>query len=172
MQQDRFLYHPTYHINYIYYQVRTQAPSFEPCPIDPISSGSASPTQGACAGDLYNVQSGDSCESVSTSQGLSTISLLAANPTLACSSFPESGSLCIPSSAKCKVYTVQDGDTCASVADANSLTWTQVVTWNPALGKACSNIGTSVGQQICVSNPGGTWVNPSPDPVTPTSTFV
>jgi LysM repeat protein len=135
------------------------------------SSGGGSPIQTGCVGTQYTVRGGDSCTSVSNSQGISTASLLAANNIASCSSFPTSGDLCIPDSAKCKVYTVQSSDTCATIADANSLTWTQIVTWNTVVGKNCANIAAAVGNQVCVSAPGGGWANPSPTAPDPTTNY-
>ena len=136
-----------------------------------LSCTSASPTAQACSGAQYTINSGNTCNSISSSQGISTIDLLAANNLASCVSLPKSGSLCIPSASKCTVYTVQQNDTCASVANAHTLTSVQVVTWNPILSKDCSSIGASVGQDICISAPGGGWTNPSPTSDPPTSTF-
>jgi hypothetical protein len=72
---------------------------------------------------------------------------------------------------KCKARTVVQNDTCESIADANGLTWTQVMTWNPAFGADCKRIGDYVGFTMCVSTPGGDYVNPNPVPTTLTSTF-
>lgn len=48
--------------------------------------------------------------------------------------------------------------------------FSQIVGWNPPLGPACGNIASYVGFAICVSVPGGAWVNPSPSAVTTTTT--
>lgn len=135
-----------------------------------VSSGGSTQTPGACSGTVYTIQSGDTCNSVASAQGINTVDLLAVNNIASCSTFPTSGSLCIPALSKCKTYTVQSGDTCASVADANGLTWTQVVTWNPEVGTQCTFMSTYVGYQICISTPGGAWVNPSPVTTTSSTT--
>jgi hypothetical protein len=105
------------------------------------------------------------------SQGVSTGGLLDANKLdAACANFPTSGTLCISKNAKCKTRLVQKGDTCAQVADDNQLTWTQVATWNQDFGSDCKKIGNFVGYSMCVSTPGGDWINPSPSATTPIPT--
>ena len=84
--------------------------------------------------------------SIAISQGVSTGGLLDANKlAAACANFPTSGTLCISTNAKCKTRLVQQGDTCAKVADANKLTWTQVATWNQDFGSDCKRTGDFVG---------------------------
>lgn len=101
------------------------------------------PTAG-CNGTTYAIRSGDTCQSVSASQGIDTIGLLTANNLQAkCQNFPKSGTLCIPTAAKCQVYAVKANDTCAKIAIAKSVTWVQIVTWNPIVGKACNKISVS-----------------------------
>lgn len=120
------------------------------------------PATPTCSGSSYTIQTGDTCSSVSFSQGIDTAGLLAANNLGPCSSFPQSGSLCIPTASKCTVYTVQAGDTCGTIADAHSVLFSQIVSWNPMLNEDCGAIAGVVGMQICISTPGGGWVNPSP----------
>ncbi|ORY04390.1 hypothetical protein BCR34DRAFT_57224 [Clohesyomyces aquaticus] len=129
------------------------------------------PTSTTCTGNNYTIKSGDTCNSIALSQGLSTGNLLDANKLQAfCAKFPSSGTLCIPASGKCKTQTVKTGDTCAKIADQNKVTWAQIVSWNPEFGKDCGRIADNVGYVMCISTPGGDWVNPSPAPVsTPTT---
>jgi hypothetical protein len=132
----------------------------------PTASSGSTPTPTGCQGTTYAIKSGDTCQSVSSANGLNTADLLMSNNLQAfCVTFPTSGSLCIPKAAKCKAYTIKTGDTCASIGTANKLTWTQVVTWNANFGEACQSIGRYVGWTACISQPGGNWVNP--DPTTP-----
>jgi LysM repeat protein len=134
------------------------------------SGGDSTPKPTGCVGTTYTVKSGDTCQSISLSQSISTGDLLEANNLQAfCEKFPKSGSLCIPTAAKCKTYTVETGDTCTSIADAHGLTWTQVVTWNDVFGLACQNIERVIGYTACVSNPGGDWVNPKPSSISTSS---
>ncbi|KAF7288352.1 hypothetical protein HMN09_01397600 [Mycena chlorophos] len=61
--------------------------------------------------------------------------------------------LCLPQA--CTPYTIAANDTCADIADANNITSTQLLSYNPNLGNACQNIDSSVGTVICVSPHGG-----------------
>lgn len=72
---------------------------------------------------------------------------------------------------KCTPYALQDDDTCSTIASKRGLTKTQLVSWNPEVGPLCGNIAklASKGMTLCVSNPGGEWVDPNPPPY-PTST--
>lgn len=89
-----------------------------------------------------------------------------------CANFPTSGSVCIPTSMHCTPYALQEGDTCDKIASRHGLTKPQLVSWNPEVGPLCGNIGklVSKGMTLCVSNPGGDWVDPSPTAHQPTST--
>ncbi|TDZ32582.1 LysM domain-containing protein [Colletotrichum spinosum] len=131
--------------------------------IPPTSEPTSTPK---CVGTTYTIQSGDTCLSISKSRGISTSQLLVANHLPAfCSSFPSSGTVCIPDSSSCKTYETAKGDKCRDVADKNGISWTQVVTWNPELGQACEYIDNfaSRGYVLCASNPGGSWVHPFPE---------
>ncbi|PVH93332.1 carbohydrate-binding module family 50 protein, partial [Periconia macrospinosa] len=136
----------------------------------PTTSG-IPPSPTGCVGSIYSLKSTDTCQSVSLEQGLSTADLLTANGLQAyCEQFPTAGNLCIPTNAKCKTYTIKSGDSCVSIADANKLTFVQFVTWNPMVGQTCSLIGNFTGWTTCVSNPGGSWTNPSPSSSTESPT--
>jgi len=125
----------------------------------PSSVSSAVPT---CAGTSYRISSSDTCQSISMVKGISTYDLLKSNSLSAfCGSFPTSGTLCIPSLLVCNPYTVKTNDTCSSIQTQFNIIYSQITAWNPELGTSCTNIGKYVGYVICVSNPGGTWVNPS-----------
>ena len=140
------------------------------------STTTATP-QPTCSGTTYTLKSGDTCQSVSTSQHISTSDLLAAN-TLesACRNFPTSGSLCIPSARVCNPYTVTASDTCSSIAiglthSGKPTSFAQIVSWNPAVGAGCTNLQNLVGTVICVSAPGGyTGTMPGSTTTTVTST--
>lgn len=139
----------------------------------PTSSSVTVPKPTGCQGTTYTVKSGDTCQSVALANNLSTADLLMGNNLQAfCAKFPTSGNLCIPKSAKCKVYTVKKGDTCASIGTANKLTWTQVVTWNPIFGDSCNAINQYVGWTACISNPGGDYVNPHPTTPKPSTSAI
>ncbi|KAH8812332.1 hypothetical protein F5884DRAFT_651841, partial [Xylogone sp. PMI_703] len=133
-------------------------------------SATPTPTPAGCSGSTYTIKSDDTCQSISISQGISTVALLTANNLQSkCLNFPKSGSLCIPASGKCQVHTVAANETCSSLADTYSVTWAQIVSWNAIVGVGCTKISSYVGYQLCVSNPGGTYVNPYPSPTTATT---
>lgn len=136
------------------------------------SDGLPAPTTIGCMGSTYTLKSTDTCRSVSLAQGISTADLLTANGLKPyCEEFPSKGNLCIPTSAKCKTYTIKPDDSFVKIADVNKLTFVQVVTWNPVFGQTCSLISDFVGWTSCISNPGGSWVNPSPSETPNTSDF-
>jgi hypothetical protein len=58
------------------------------------------------------------------------------------------------------------------VAIGNDVTWTQVVTWNLDVGSYCDGINAISAFEfvVCVSNPGGTWVEPTPGDEPPEET--
>lgn len=122
-------------------------------------------TSATCSGTIYTIKPSDTCQSISIAEGISTTDLLVANNLQGyCYEFPTSGSLCIPSAKVCTPYTVKAGDTCGTIAGNLTAATSpiQIISWNPALGSSCSNLANLVGYVICVSNPGGTWVNPNP----------
>ena len=135
------------------------------------------PSTSSCVGQRYTVRTGDNCRTVSFARGISTISLLTANSLRAhCANFPPAGgTLCIPTASVCKPYQLKAdlSDTCHSIARAAGITWTQLISWNPELGEYCealSALAAGAGPVICVSQPGGGWTNPSPDPSSSSST--
>ncbi|UPK92499.1 hypothetical protein LCI18_003434 [Fusarium solani-melongenae] len=65
------------------------------------------------------------------------------------------------STAPCKQYEIQDGDSCLKIAKNNKITYAQVLSWNSQVDSLCSNVGTLKGTKICVSNPLGDFSFPS-----------
>ncbi|KFY95579.1 hypothetical protein V500_02715 [Pseudogymnoascus sp. VKM F-4518 (FW-2643)] len=65
------------------------------------------------------------------------------------------------SGTSCKTYTVQANDTCVSISNSSGANWAQLLSWNSAIDKTCSNLGTLVDKSICVSNPLGDFSMPS-----------
>ncbi|KAI8945349.1 hypothetical protein F4801DRAFT_568522 [Xylaria longipes] len=119
----------------------------------------ATPT---CAGKTYTIGASDTCQGISTSQGISTYDLIWNNNlTSGCENFPTSGTLCIPSAASCEPYTVLATDSCSSIQSKFSLLYSQLISWNPSLGVGCQGLNGTVGFVICVSTPGGNWINPN-----------
>ncbi|KAI3336890.1 hypothetical protein HD806DRAFT_475086 [Xylariaceae sp. AK1471] len=115
-----------------------------------------------CVGKTYTIGASDTCQKISASQGISTYDLIWNNNlTSACENFPKSGTLCIPLVASCETYTVLATDTCSSIQSKFSLLYSQLISWNPSLGVACQGLSATVGFAICVSTPGGSWINPN-----------
>ncbi|KAI1380748.1 hypothetical protein F4677DRAFT_441082 [Hypoxylon crocopeplum] len=124
-----------------------------------------------CSGSTYTLTAGDTCRSISQSQGIGTAWLLSDNNLPAfCANFPTEGELCIQRT--CRAYTVQANDTCSSISKNNGISQVQLYTWNPVLGTLCNSIAKSEGDSICVSPPGDTDFPTAPVPTTsaPTST--
>ncbi|KAK2072069.1 hypothetical protein P8C59_006446 [Phyllachora maydis] len=123
------------------------------------ATATATATPSSCQ-RTYSIQSHDTCTSISQSQSIGTTWLLLDNSLPAyCSRFPTNGSLCLNHS--CPTYTVQANDTCRSIHSAYSLTLAQMLAWNPQLDLACSNIGMSIGLQLCVGSPGTPYATPN-----------
>ncbi|KAI6084419.1 hypothetical protein F4821DRAFT_280044 [Hypoxylon rubiginosum] len=138
-----------------------------------INGAATTSTPANCEGSEYDIQAGDTCQSISLKTGISSATMLQANGLQAyCANFPTSGSVCIPTSMHCSSYELVVGDTCDTVASKLGLTKPQLVSWNPEVGPVCGNIGklASKGMTLCVSNPGGDWVDPNPTEHQPTST--
>jgi len=77
--------------------------------------------------------------------------------------------LCLPET--CTTYSVQSGDSCFAIAASQGVTFTQILSYNPALNPTCTNL--IAGSNICVSVPGGVVYNATAIAgVTPTQTGV
>lgn len=115
------------------------------------SAPSETPIPRICE-EKVKIGANDTCNSISLRYNVSTSSLLIENRLPAyCRDFPGPGiSLCLPPS--CRTYTVRNNDTCQSVLDqhSSSFTTTQLFSWNPNLNALCSNMGQQYGMQICV----------------------
>ncbi|OJZ87904.1 carbohydrate-binding module family 50 protein [Aspergillus luchuensis CBS 106.47] len=124
------------------------------------TSASATATTAGCSGLSYAIQSGDTCTSISLSEGIGTTWLLIDNNLPAyCADFPADGTLCLINT--CEVYTVRSGDTCDSVAAAHNLTGVQLQAYNPNIDSGCYNFNLTIWYQICVNEPGQKYTIPS-----------
>lgn len=113
-----------------------------------------------CDGEAYTITEGDTCRSISLSQGIATNWLLTDNQLPAyCSDFPNQGQLCLRN--RCAVYTVKQGDTCKHVANAHNISTVQLRTYNPWIDVGCYNFNRTIGTQICVNEPGKKFRVPS-----------
>ncbi|KAL4806498.1 hypothetical protein BDV18DRAFT_159672 [Aspergillus unguis] len=150
----------------------TNTPTATPSPSSsatPSSSAVPTPTAGACTGQKYTLQDGDTCQSVSKSQGVATFQLLLDNGLQAyCANFPQSGDLCIK--GQCTTYTVQKGDTCKRVAKAHNISTVQLRSYNPWIDGGCYNFNRTIGTEICMDKPGDTYHVPSTATAPPTTT--
>ncbi|KAJ6256130.1 hypothetical protein Dda_8965 [Drechslerella dactyloides] len=118
-----------------------------------------------CLGTTIPIPSGANCTDISSKNRISTLNLLQANGLgEGCGDFPTSGSLCLPDIGRCDVYRVKANDTCNSVAYGlkQNITAVMLQSWNPGIDHWCRNFdgGDFVGQDICVSNPYGTFTIP------------
>ncbi|EGX93831.1 Peptidoglycan-binding lysin domain [Cordyceps militaris CM01] len=72
-------------------------------------------------------------------------------------SYNGTASVAFDSSSNCKQYTIKAEDTCLSVGRATNTTYAQLLSWNPKLDTACSNLKTLADAQLCISNPLGDY---------------
>ncbi|KAI0476399.1 hypothetical protein GGR56DRAFT_468019 [Xylariaceae sp. FL0804] len=114
-----------------------------------------------CAGQSITESSGKTCDTLSTTYGVSTGSLRYFSNSDTCDT---SAGACLP--AACQLRQIESDETCASVAasigDNNSTTLAQFMGWNPYVLGLCDSL--TEGQYVCVSSPGsnGTWTLPDP----------
>ncbi|KAK9759459.1 hypothetical protein K7432_017553 [Basidiobolus ranarum] len=108
----------------------------------------------------YELQSGDSCITVSLKNNISVASLQISNPQLDCSKLVLGQVICIPISKppvptssplpSCGIgaisYTVKSGDTCSTIATSNGINIDRLQSVNPTM--KCDQL--AVGQLICI----------------------
>ncbi|PYI36203.1 hypothetical protein BP00DRAFT_386649 [Aspergillus indologenus CBS 114.80] len=150
------------------------------------TSSSPSPTQSGTISSCtryYTIQSGDGCTAIESRYGLSFTQLYAWNPAIGdnCQSLQVGYAICVAidtptpaaptqtgiTTACTNYYTVQLGDGCAAIESTYSIAFSQLYSWNPAIGDDCQYL--VVGDAICVGvgpTPGGTTTSPA----TPTQT--
>ncbi|KAJ5951266.1 uncharacterized protein N7479_009679 [Penicillium vulpinum] len=115
----------------------------------------STPSNASClSGNFYSAKSGDDMQSIAKAQKVPTGPLRTLNGI-----FPDGSNLlagqnlCLPRA--CPVYLVQDGDTCNSIADSYDLTIADLISYNPSLNRACSNLNS--GDNVCVAASGQTY---------------
>lgn len=113
----------------------------------------ATETGAACEAP-YEVQPGDSCDSIATARGVSTHAVIrAGNAGPGCTNLAAGKKLCLPE--PCTQYRVQWDDSCADVlAAVPGLQAQHLLTWNPNINPLCTNLGDMVSHLLCVSPPG------------------
>ncbi|KAL5336631.1 hypothetical protein BJX70DRAFT_409814 [Aspergillus crustosus] len=142
----------------------TPSPSFSGTP----TSSAVAISTSTCRGTEYQIQNGDTCNSVSKSQSIATFQLLLDNNLQAyCANFPKAGDLCIK--RKCTTYTVKDGDSCKSVAKAHNISTVQLRSYNPWIDGGCYNFNRTIGTEICLDEPGDKYHAPSSASGSPTA---
>ncbi|KAH9206729.1 hypothetical protein DL95DRAFT_347253 [Leptodontidium sp. 2 PMI_412] len=109
-------------------------------------------TSNVCySGNTYTVASGDNCIAISKAKGVSTGALININSLLPdCSNLQAGATLCLPQ--PCITHTVVTGDTCASITNDSSISFTQFSAWNPSINNYCTNL--IAGQSVCIGLPG------------------
>ena len=121
------------------------------------------PEAPSCQIKSYIVKAGDTCDSIAQANSISSGTLYDTNPKLTNCSTPIVGTkLCLPSQCE-KLYKVKSGEGCVSAANANGISWQQLVDWNGMVD--CSGVDMlkdlpDWGSTICVSPPGGTFTAP------------
>lgn len=102
----------------------------------------------------YTVAAGETCQTIAQNLSVSTndiIALNCLNPQ--CTNLRANSTISLPGC--CTTYTVQQNDTCTSIASpARNLSLTNFYTFNPALNSNCSNL--LFGSNVCLSQPNGT----------------
>ncbi|KAI0191720.1 LysM domain-containing protein [Xylaria flabelliformis] len=139
-----------------------------------LNATASAPATPACTGSSYTTQDGDTCISVSASNGISTYNLITGNALSAgCANFLTTGTaLCLQKT--CNTYQLQYGDTCDSLTAGWNITFAQLQAWNPMINAGCSNLaswrGCSPSPPITI-NPGNavTTVAPVPTDAQPQS---
>lgn len=138
----------------------------------PSSPTTAPAAPAPCEYGSYTAKGNDSCVSISQSQQVGTQALISLNGLDAgCNSLHDGLKLCLPQT--CATYTVSANDTCQTIMKASFntsgiFTQSQLLAWNKYIDTRCSNLGSIVGENICVSPPGSTkapqWSNNAESP--------
>lgn len=99
----------------------------------------------------YTVKAGDTCDSISLTNSVSTFGIVHANGLfLSCENLPSTGNqICLP--PKCAIKRIHYGHTCLGLAEMYGVTEAQLVDWNPNFDSACLTIGRWYHTHICVS---------------------
>ncbi|AEO70563.1 carbohydrate-binding module family 50 protein [Thermothielavioides terrestris NRRL 8126] len=131
----------------------------------------------------YQIQSGDSCQAIEQSQGISDSNFKSWNPSIdaACDNLwlgyyvcvgapgatgPSTPSPLMPNTTSdCnKYYQVKSGDSCQSIEQSQGVSDSNFKSWNPSIDAACDNLW--LGYYVCVGAPGATGPS-TPSPLMP-----
>lgn len=106
------------------------------------------------SGKTYTAVSGDNVQLIAQKNNVATGTLLAINQLLPDGSDLQGGQvLCLPFT--CQTHAVVSGDTCSQLATAAGITLQSFFGFNPTVNTYCTNL--IVGQNVCVSPPGGLY---------------
>ncbi|KAM5529504.1 hypothetical protein BFJ69_g16583 [Fusarium oxysporum] len=112
------------------------------------------------SGNTYTTQDGDSCDSIALAQGVSAATMYYINSNIFdCSKIAAGTELCLPLTCT-KIYKVQTGDTCRSIASKANILTDKLLSFNSQLNWNCTNLQDADpywGSTLCVSTPGGTY---------------
>jgi len=93
------------------------------------SAPAATPT---CAGTKYKVKQGDTCNSISRAQSMSSDRLIHVNYLdYDCSGLVAGRELCIQDT--CPLVTIQKNQTCEDLVAGKGFTTVQLISWNPSV---------------------------------------
>ncbi|KAJ3709791.1 hypothetical protein EV361DRAFT_923388 [Lentinula raphanica] len=103
----------------------------------------------------YTVQEGDTCDSISAAQNVSTYQFASVNSGIvdsSCSNLQPGANICLGYEGEdcTTTYTVAAQDTCDSISSAYSINSTLLYNNNPQIDSACDNI--YVGEVLCVAS--------------------
>jgi len=135
----------------------------------------------------YTVVAGDSCAAIQATYGITFAQLLAWNPSIGsnCEYLAIGNTYCVSRSAGStttttsrqptqtsvctKSYTVVGGDSCAAIQAKYSITFAQLLAWNPSIGSNCEYL--AIGNTYCVAKSAETTTTTSRQPTqTPSCT--
>lgn len=100
---------------------------------------------------LYTVRSNQTCVDISSANNVSTPALQNMNALdSTCGHLFANQMLCLPS--ECAIHRVQTNETCSSILSSldHDIATATFRSWNPSLMFDCSNIGSYVGDDICI----------------------
>lgn len=114
------------------------------------SSPPASPTLDSSCVTIYTIASGATCNSIAVARNVSSYSVYGPNGIKDCSSLPTGQKLCLL--GQCRRYQIKQGDTCTGIiATTGKYIDPEIfVAWNPNINSVCSNLGSLIGQEICL----------------------
>ncbi|KAL2829473.1 hypothetical protein BDW59DRAFT_159061 [Aspergillus cavernicola] len=127
-------------------------------PVDPTSPGTPSETP-QCA-NSHTANAGDTVNSIANALSVATDRLLMYNglPLTWDEAFTEGEELCLDQVSQCLIHQVTSSDTCSSLLTLAGPRVDNLMlqSWNPTIGRSCSNLETMIRKYICIGPPGQT----------------